>query len=72
VVEVLPASTESRDRGIKFKRYAASGIPHYWMLAPETKSLEAYRVGESGYALVGIFRPGSVFQPELFPGLEIP
>lgn len=72
VVAVLSPSTESRDRGIKFKRYGASGIPHYSMLAPETKSLEAYRLGEDGYALVGVFGQGTVFQPELFPGLEIP
>src|SRR5262249_36651512 len=32
VVEVLSPSTRSRDRGIKMKRYAVAGIPHYWIV----------------------------------------
>jgi Uma2 family endonuclease len=72
VVEVLSPSTRSRDKGVKMRRYAAAGIPHYWQLDPRTDSLEAYRLGEQGYQLVGRFGPGSLFRPELFPGLEIP
>ena len=72
VVEVLSPSTEARDRGLKMRRYAAVGIPHYWMLVPRDRSLEAYRLGESGYEPTGIYGPGSIFRPELFPGLEIP
>ncbi len=72
VVEVLSPSTEARDRGLKMRRYAAAGIPHYWMLVPRDRSLEAYRFGESGYDLTGIYSTGSTFQPEFFPGLEIP
>jgi Uma2 family endonuclease len=72
VVEVLSPSTRGRDRGIKMRRYAAAGIPHYWLLDPESQSLEPYRLVGNGYELVGVFGPGSVFRPELFPGLEIP
>ena len=72
VVEVLSPSTEARDRGIKLRRYAAAGVPHYWIVAPQTGSLEAYRLGEQGYEAIGVYGPGSVFRPELFPGLAIP
>jgi len=72
VVEVLSRSTRARDRGIKMKRYAASGIPHYWIVDPRTRTLEAYRLTEDGYELTGTYGPGSTFRPELFPGLEIP
>lgn len=72
VVEVLSPSTRARDRGIKMRRYEAAGIPHYWLLDPEAQALEPYRLGESGYEQVGVFRPGSIFRPELFPELEIP
>ncbi len=72
VVEVLSPSTASRDRGIKLRRYARAGVPHYWIVAPETRSLEAHRLGEQGYHVTGVYGPGSVFRPELFPGLEIP
>ena len=72
VVEVLSRSTEARDRGIKMKRYAAAGIPHYWIVDPRVRALEAYRLDAQGYALTGSYGPGSTFRPELFPGLEIP
>jgi Uma2 family endonuclease len=71
VVEVLSPRTESRDRGIKMRQYAAAGVPHYRLLAGRTSSLEAYRLGAEGYELVGIYGPEDTFKPELFPGLEI-
>ena len=72
VVEVLCPSTRSRDRGIKMHRYAAAGVTHYWMLDPRSKALEAYKLGEDGYAVLGTLASGEIFRPELFPGLEIP
>lgn len=72
VVEVHSPRTRSRDRGLKMRRYAAAGIPHYWMLDPRPRTLEAYRLGEQGYELTGTYGPGSVFHPNLFPGLDIP
>ena len=72
VVEVLSPSTRARDTGIKMRRYAAAGILHYWQLDPRNDSLEAYRLSEQDYEQIGRFGPGSVFRPELFPGLEIP
>jgi Uma2 family endonuclease len=71
VVEVLSPSTEARDRGIKLRRYASAGVPHYWLLDPQHKALEAYRLGEAGYELTGNYGTGSTFRPDLFPGLEI-
>jgi Uma2 family endonuclease len=72
VVEVLSPSTEARDRGIKLRRYAASGVSHYWILDTEGPTIEERVLGEDGYQLVGTFGPGSIFHPRLFPGLEIP
>jgi Uma2 family endonuclease len=72
VVEVLSPGTAVRDRGIKMRRYAAAGIPHYWLIDLDAPALQPYRLGERGYELTGTYGPGSVFRPELFPGLEIP
>ena len=71
VVEVLSPSTRSRDRGIKMRRYAAAGIPHYWILDPRTRALEAYELAGHAYELTGSHGPGTIFRPALFPGLEI-
>lgn len=71
VAEVLSPSTAARDRGVKQRRYAAAGVPHYWILDPDTHTLEAYRLREGGYDLVGTFGRGNTFMPELFRGLAI-
>jgi Uma2 family endonuclease len=72
VVEVLSPSTEARDRGIKMRAYARASVDHYWILDTAGPRIEE-RVLENGeYRLVGIFGPGEVFRPTLFPGLEIP
>jgi Uma2 family endonuclease len=71
VVEILSPSTQSRDRGIKFRRYAAAGVAHYWIVDPHTRTLEAYRLGETGYGQPASYGPGTVFEPDLFPGLSI-
>ena len=72
VVEVLSPSTESRDRGLKLRRYAAAGVPHYWILNTEGPYIEERVLGEDGYRLVGTFGPGQVFRPTIFRGLDIP
>ncbi|MBX2998015.1 MAG: Uma2 family endonuclease [Caldilineaceae bacterium] len=46
-VEVLSASTEANDRGIKFEDYAAHAVSEYWIIDPDSETVEQYRlVGE--------------------------
>jgi Uma2 family endonuclease len=72
IVEVLSPSIEARDRGLKLRRYAASGVAHYWILDTDGPRIEERVLDEDGYRLVGTFGPGEIFRPTLFPGLEIP
>jgi len=46
VVEVLSGSSAARDRGIKRARYAHFGVPQYWVVDPEAKQIEVYRMQE--------------------------
>ena len=71
VVEILSPSTQSRDRGIKFRGYAAAGVTHYWIVDPRQRTLEAYRLGDEGYGQPAIYGDDAVFRPDLFPGLDI-
>lgn len=43
VVEVLSPSTANRDRGYKMDAYARHGVKEYWIVSPESKSVEVYR-----------------------------
>jgi len=70
-VEVLSPSTASRDRGIKMRQYAASGIEHYWIIDPRRRTLEAYELRTNGYELAASLGESDTFEPPLFPGLSI-
>jgi Uma2 family endonuclease len=71
IVEVLSPSTERYDRQVKARRYAALGVPHYWVLDPETRRLECY-VNQDG-----VFQPAAVAEgdapltPPGFDGLTV-
>jgi Uma2 family endonuclease len=51
IVEILSPSTRRLDRGAKARRYAESGVEHYWIVDPENKRLECHRLAER------VFRP---------------
>src|SRR3990170_3991731 len=51
VVEGLSPSTARLDRGRKMTLYAEHGVPYYWTADPESRSVEAYMLTGSAYAL---------------------
>ncbi|MEQ1856690.1 MAG: Uma2 family endonuclease [Longimicrobiales bacterium] len=46
VIEVLSPSTASRDRGIKLERYRLYGVPEYWVIDPDHRMVEVWRLAE--------------------------
>jgi len=53
-IEVLSPSTRRYDRFLKHSRYAAAGIPFYWIIDPSEPGLTAYQLGSNGtYEVVG-------------------
>lgn len=53
VCEVLSPSTERTDRVSKMPVYAAAGVRWVWLIAPEQRLLEVYRLSGDIYARVG-------------------
>ena len=49
VVEVLSPSTTRHDRGRKARRYAALGIPHYWIVDPDARRIEYFELTAGDY-----------------------
>lgn len=72
VGEILSPSTAARDRGVKARRYARAGIPHYWIVDPQIRTIETYRLAEDRYELVAAFGPGETLRTECFPDFELP
>jgi len=71
VIEVLSPTTTAYDRTTKAQRYAAHGIPHYWIVDPETKTIECFRHHEATYQLVGAFGPDDTLTHPDLPGLRL-
>ncbi|OSZ57467.1 hypothetical protein OQI_27180 [Streptomyces pharetrae CZA14] len=60
-VEVVSPDSEARDRNYKPQRYAAAGIPHFWLVEmagqDDHLAVQVYERGEATgtYALTGIY-----------------
>lgn len=54
IVEILSDSTEGRDRGIKRERYAAYGVPEYWIIDIDAKHIEVYRLTRGSLRRVAV------------------
>lgn len=71
LVEVL-SSKPTLDTQIKKARYARAGVPHYWIVDPERRTLQAFHLEGDHYLLATEVAGDATFEPELFPGLVIP
>jgi len=49
VVEVVSPESVARDRGEKFYEYAQGGVPEYWLIDPQARWAEFYRLKEGYY-----------------------
>ncbi len=71
VAEVLSPSDPDRDRITKKKEYAQAGIPEYWIVDPEGKTVEVYLLRAKQYRLSGRLGVGDVLTSKRLPGLEL-
>jgi Uma2 family endonuclease len=71
VVEILSPSTRTRDRTVKAQRYAALGIPHYWIADPDDQLLQCFRLDAGRYvSVVEVQGARSLSHPD-FAGLSL-
>ncbi len=71
VVEVLSPTTAEFDLGLKMRRYAKFGVPWYWSVDPENRTLRELELVEGAYVERSYLEGNALFQPLLFPGLTI-
>lgn len=55
VVEVLSPSTAKDDRTRKKEVYEACGVPEYWLVSPNDKSIEVYLLESGKYILHDVY-----------------
>ena len=69
VVEILSPATTLIDRSTKRLLYARHGVPYYWIVDPEARTVEAYTLSEGGYQLAARVAGSQAVSPPPFPDL---
>ena len=72
VAEVLSPSTTRRDRGVKFRDYAAHGVSEYWLIDPVAETVEQHGLRGEDYHLVGTWREEDEITSLAVTGFRIP
>jgi Uma2 family endonuclease len=70
-IEIVSPSSKKTDRAVKSAAYADSGISWYWIVDPDERTVEEFRLETGQYHLVRKWEETQVFEPKLFPGLTV-
>ena len=71
VCEVLSPSTAATDRAEKMPIYARERVGHLWLVDPIAQTLEAYRLEQGRWSLLGTWRDDAVVRVEPFEALGL-
>lgn len=73
VIEVVSEGIENRKRDLETKpaEYAAAGIPEYWTIDPDTKTVMVRTLDGEKYKVYGEFKPGQTATSVLLDGFTV-
>jgi Uma2 family endonuclease len=71
IVEILSPSNPEHDRQRKFKLYQESSVPEYWIVDPDTRTIEIFTLSQGRYSLFGRFGAGQAAASKLLAGFEV-
>ena len=79
VIEILSPSTRRHDLSVKYRLYQKAGVREYWIVDPDTKTVQVFRPDEKGwYGAAEVYTAGAAvpvglwedFSVELSPVFE--
>jgi Uma2 family endonuclease len=71
VVEILSRSTEQWDGQTKRGLYARYGVREYWLVDPESQTVEVTSLGGSELVTAGVYGAGTAVESPLLPGIQV-
>ena len=71
-VEIISPSSVQIDRKEKFKQYARGKVAHYWIVDPQTRTIEGYKLSGQKYQLAGTGKEEDSVRLPPFEKLDIP
>jgi Uma2 family endonuclease len=72
VVEILSATTASRDRGEKRAIYERNGVGEYWLVDWRTREVTVLLLGDGRYGQERVHAFADRIEAEVVPGLVVP
>lgn len=72
VCEILSPTSARRDRVEKRDLYARSGVPYYWIVDVEARTLEAFQLEGERWVLIGNYDDESTAKIAPFEAIELP
>ena len=74
IAELVSPGKTNRDRDTIPKRsqYAALGVPEYWLIDPDGKTVTVLALGAEDYQTIGTFSGSESIQSQELPGLSLP
>ncbi|HYE93456.1 MAG TPA: Uma2 family endonuclease [Terriglobales bacterium] len=70
-IEVVSPSTVRIDRGTKKQLYERYGVPYYWIVDPDTRTIDVYRAASGAYGAADRRGADALRDMPPFPGLTI-
>jgi Uma2 family endonuclease len=71
-VEIISPSSRRYDRMKKLAWYADIGVPEYWIVDPEERTLERLVLQKDKYLVAEVLGDDATLRPDSFEGMEIP
>lgn len=71
VAEVLSPFSLALDTGQKMMEYAPAGIPEYWVVDPDRRTVAVYVLEGTAYRLAGEYRAGQRVSAQTLPGFSL-
>jgi Uma2 family endonuclease len=71
VVEVLSPATAQYDRGYKRALYSRHGVQEYWLVDPDTETVEVLTLSGQGLVPGASYRRGERLTSLVLPGLDL-
>jgi Uma2 family endonuclease len=69
--EILSPSTEARDRSAKLSAYLREGVRNVWLVDPDVRTLEVFRLEGAHYTLLATHVGDARIRVEPFEALEL-
>ena len=71
VVEVISPSSRRYDRVLKARWYASVGVPEYWLVDPDARTIERLVLDDDRWTIATTAAGDEPFEPPSFEGLRV-